>query len=531
MANATSWAQNEFAGLAGNATGQSGSGNPYGLTDEQMQALIDQVPLTGGGQNTQGGQYGTSSGVSSAGKDLSQTSQTLGILNTLGLLGSGAQGASQQGAPSSTGVPVSPDAMNAATNLGAAALGMGAVYNPVPTGATGPGGVGKIGSPVSTTDIPGVPSKYANMPGVFAAAPSLQPSGGTPTSQMQQYFADARAKAGAGQMDPSTVDPTMAKQYWDAAHPPAPQAPAPNAAPYNATPTPWATAQAPAAPGPPSMAAHTAGLENAGKALYAHFGGDPDSATHADIMNFHNQLGGLLGQAAQAVGGTPFGPAPAGAQGYTAGIPPGISAAGPQKMATGGWVYGDDGTTNGDDDTVTKKLTPGEYVIPKEQAKRLTEIPRLQQSQSAQAPSTQQPQNASASDQSSSTAPAAPGGYTGPSAAELRAQANRFGSGATSAQDMGDTVTGMLNNTSPSSEDMSGTLTDMLANPNQGGGSTGPNTASQAAGVASGLAAGLASAAQAYAKSIGSWKWQQADFSAPKGQSGPATVFQQEQVA
>lgn len=111
---------------------------------------------------------------------------------------------------------------------------------------------------------------------------------------------------------------------------------------------------------------HTSALEDAGKALYAHFGGDPSTASHADIAGFHNDLISSLQGAASIFGGG----APPGAQNYTAGIPPGISAAGgqppPAKMATGGMVPG-----RGNQDTVPALLTPGEYVIPKNQAAQI----------------------------------------------------------------------------------------------------------------------------------------------------------------
>jgi hypothetical protein len=79
------------------------------------------------------------------------------------------------------------------------------------------------------------------------------------------------------------------------------------------------------------FASHASALADAGKALYAHFGGDPNSATHEDIATFHNELLGA------AKGGPPV------------------------KMRSGGVVPG-----SGNRDSVPALLTPGEYVMNKD---------------------------------------------------------------------------------------------------------------------------------------------------------------------
>jgi len=96
----------------------------------------------------------------------------------------------------------------------------------------------------------------------------------------------------------------------------------------------------PAAPiAPAGLAeAHSSALADAGKALYAHFGGDPASATHADIADFHGQM-------QRAIAG---GPAPA------------------VKARAGGVIPG-----TGNTDTVPAMLTPGEYVMNKDAVKEI----------------------------------------------------------------------------------------------------------------------------------------------------------------
>jgi hypothetical protein len=84
----------------------------------------------------------------------------------------------------------------------------------------------------------------------------------------------------------------------------------------------------------PSIEAHVSALADAGKAMYAHFGGDPSTATPSDIANFHGEV-----QAALA-GGPPI------------------------KRRSGGIVPG-----TGNSDTVPAMLTPGEFVVNKDAVK------------------------------------------------------------------------------------------------------------------------------------------------------------------
>ena len=292
--------------------------------------------------------------------------------------------------------------------------------------------------------------------------------------------------------------------------------------------TPFATA--PPAPGvdPVSSAVHNTALQNAGMALYAHYGGDPATATHADIANFHSQLVAGLGQVASQAPATPFGAAPPGAQNYAAGIAPGISAAGPPpatppaapvKMATGGYVPGD---PNDDTDSVPAYLSPGEYVMSKdEQNRRLSEARHqtLTTDRSAPAP---QAQDQNQTTQAPATAPAAPGlgGYTGPTASQIQAQNtaanNAIGSGGKGSLDS----LGTLGD--------EGLIGSMGVGVGSGPGSGMPTK--QAAGVASGLASGLSAAAQAYADSIKSWQVQASHIPQPQAQQGPAATFQQNQI-
>lgn len=153
---------------------------------------------------------------------------------------------------------------------------------------------------------------------------------------------------GASQVYQPAYTPTQATTP-----PPAPTPQAFGAQAGTATPF----AQAPPAPGinvPPApsapfpggggapgqntlFGAHASALADAGKALYAHYGGDPGSATADDIAGFHGQL-----QAALA-GGSPI-----------------------KKMRSGGRVPG-----NGNGDTVPAMLTPGEYVMNKDAVNRV----------------------------------------------------------------------------------------------------------------------------------------------------------------
>lgn len=195
---------------------------------------------------------------------------------------------------------------------------------------------------------------WARTPGLFVKAPmptlpTTAPAGWTGNPQMPLT---AQAPANAAQMPQMPITPAAS---------------AAAAVPQQIMPP----GQPPAAPGgaPPQMqagmpgsfmAAHTSALADAGRALYAHFGGDPNSAGPGDIANFHTQLTGMLGQ-------LPLGrtTAAAGANVALATGPAPAPSGGPKKMQIGGRVPG-----RGNQDTVPALLTPGEYVLPKPEATR-----------------------------------------------------------------------------------------------------------------------------------------------------------------
>ena len=364
----------------------------YGISVDALQALQDQYPPTYT-QNTQGGQYGKSAG-GSYGENPGLTS----ALSALGALQQSGQGQTQPAQPpSSTQGQVSNDPMNAATNLGAAALQMPAIYNPtpgqIPQGSKG--GVAQVASPVSSGSVPNVPTgPWNTTAGVFGSQQQVQGMQNWAQHGGSGNPADAAAIEKAQGWAPGTIS----QQFASASSPnPATTPNAQGQLPGTPTPTtpsnaagsqpatPWATAPAaPSAQAQPqapidfaSLGAHTSALEQAGKALYSHFGGDPSNATHSQLLDFHQQLLDHLGGGPAP---TPFGQAPQGAANYTAGVPatgatpqtalgitppPGLGGA-PAKMATGGMVPG-----RGNGDTVPALLTPGEYVIPKQQAAQI----------------------------------------------------------------------------------------------------------------------------------------------------------------
>jgi hypothetical protein len=183
------------------------------------------------------------------------------------------------------------------------------VVNPSPAQTpTGSKQFAKSGvSPVSqptVMDISGVQRPQGVVPSIFYPAQAVQPSVPTGTSGIIP-----------------TPQPTAA------------QIQPTGGVPFAGVPPIQTASVPPAAPGVPAVspfAIHTSALADAGKALYAHFGGDPSTATHADIANFHNELQGAL------AGGPPI------------------------KRRSGGIVPG-----SGTRDSVPAMLTPGEYVMNK----------------------------------------------------------------------------------------------------------------------------------------------------------------------
>jgi hypothetical protein len=527
-----------------------------GMTTQQLAAAFAATPTTGGSA-PQTTSYGMTTGGGPGGRDLQSTINQLQIGQAAG------QGQQNQGPPMSQAGQVSNDPMNAATNLGAAALGMPAIYNPTPgqIPAGSKGGIAQVASPVSSGSVPGVPQGPWNTTASVFGQPSqtnqgLQYWGSTPGGGSP---ADAAAIEKAQGMAPGTIG----QQFYQAGvqqgkiQPAGPMAPTAGGTPTAVMPanapgaggaagpgTPWATA--PAAPGisvgatpplqtgaPPAPMgmndpAHTQALAHAGMAMYSHFGGDPHSATPEDIMGFHNQLQGMVGS---LIGG--------GTQGanYTQGVnQPPNTVAPPTKMATGGMVPG-----RGNRDTVPALLTPGEYVIPKDQVAQAfggrtpvrmqsgglvtdDQEPRETRRQSLtvpgqqSSPQTQEPSPTSAQG-SSSDAPAAPGGSSNMmQMAQMTQQAQaanaNVGSGA------------------PGSIDNLGTLGDESIITGQGGPGQpgGPGTQQMmTAGAISDLANGLTKAAQTYANSFKSWQMQKSAIptSVPNYQT---TNFRQDQT-
>jgi hypothetical protein len=512
MATTIDTSQNPLAAYGyDSATGQQ-LAQSLGLTTQQLAAAFATTPTTGGSA-PQTTSYGMTTGGSPGGRDLDSTIQQLQLIKAAG---GGGQN-QQSGPPSSTPGQVSSDPMNAAINLGAAALQMPAVYNPTPgqIPAGSKGGVSTVMSPTSSGTVPTVPQG----PWTNQASPVTSPGQAAAAQLSAQY-------SPTGQPNSNPANNATFFQGMTGQNPAAYQGVAPTA---GGTPTPVMPANAPGAQRPATPfatappapgidpAVHNTALQNAGKALYSHFGGDPSSATHADIANFHSQL--IAGMGAVTGGQAPFGAAPAGAQNYTAGLPPGAATATPVKMASGGYVPGD---PNDPSDSVPAYLSPGEYVMSKqEQIKRLSEAQHRALTTDQSAPPAQ---SQSTPDQASQTpAPAAPGGYTGPTAAQLMAQKNAAlnsqgasGGGYNIPSDLGGGYIGGSPAAGQSgyyypSQSAATAAGDVGTGPGGGG----PSTAGSAAGVASGLASGLASAAKAYADSIGSWKTQQSHIPGP----------------
>ena len=324
---------------------------------------------------------------------------------------------------------------------------------------------------------------------------------------------------------PSLFNPATAVASTQSQTPAVMPAAQPTAAPGGATYAPWAQApgQPPAAPGgAPSIAEaqanHFSGLANAGMALYSHYGGDPGSATPADIANFHSELQGAMR------GGPPI------------------------KMRSGGLVPG-----RGNQDTVPALLTPGEYVVPKDQVPQLfggraparmadggfvtddsNQPPEERRKAiatsgyAAPASSGQQPSQQPPSSSSPATTPG--GTQQGPAFQGYAARTPNYLE--TRADPDPDMPYLRQAGYSPSqatsiASDYSGQSPGNIP----GIGGVTPN----AAGAIGGLASGLSAAAKAYADSIKPWQMQsdavaQHRFGPPAAPSGPAAQFTQQQI-
>lgn len=429
----------------------------YGITPEQWQAVQQQgqggtTPIYGAPQyQGAGGQM--QAPVIGAFNQGQANLGTLSLLKTLGLTGDGA--GSRQAAPQNPMLDPSSatNPINAMSALGAAALGTGMVLNPTPgQGTMSKGGVNPIEKASVGTEVPGVPSQYANAPGVFAKAPMPQPS--VPTGQV--------------------------------AFTPTPQA---TGAAYNPIATPFA--QAPAAPGV-DWTAHNSALENAGRAMFAHFGGDPNTANHQDIANFHSQLMAGIGGGGQT-------------SGAATALAPAAQPTAPVKMATGGYVPGD---PRDNTDSVPVWLSPGEYVVRKPPPETRPVTRPAQSQSSAQpppaAPGASQTQNQQSGQQGGSV-PSSNIDWNAITQPRQQQQAwNAMGTNAYQAPAGSSALT--VGDVSKGAAIPGGGQTQSLGK--LGGGAT-------TSGAISGLASGLSAAAQAYADSIKPWQMQQSAIPDP----------------
>ena len=498
-----------------------------GLTPQQLATAFSMTPATSVSQPQSGGQYGMASPGPTMGRDLDATVQQLRMMQATG----GNQNMSLSGqAPSSIQGQVSNDPMNLAVNLGAAALNQPAVYNPTPgqIPAGSKGGVSTVQSPISSGTVPTVAQGPWNTnAGVFANQQQAQGMQAWQQQGASGSLADASAMEKAQGWAPGSIGKAFGADYGGPSNNPAPTAggtptpmmPANAAAARTAPATPFATA--PAAPTAPTATAqpippavHHDALQNAGMALYAHFGGDPATATQSQITDFHTQLTNAIGGIQNFTAGASTSP-PTGAPG----APP--AAPGPTRMmAGGGYVYPIGMQSGGflPEDTSSDDPTEARH-------RALMAV-----SQAAQAT-----QNTGSANQPSSVpsqAPAAPGGYTGPSAQQLAAQYGGTASSATPAGGWpGQTPSVAPSYDVPSDPDPDWQYTGQqsMAGPT-GAGAGGASAAAGAAGVAGGLFSGLQSAMNTYAKSIGNFQMKPADFGPPKTQSGPPAQFTQEQA-
>jgi hypothetical protein len=352
----------------------------------------------------------------------------------------------QMGSPTQLGAQYQP------TLLGAAALQSAPVINLPPSGQpSSKSGVAATPGAIIGTGVPQIPQgPWLTQPGVFAKAamPTLnQPVGwtGSPTSPLTPT-----AQANAAQM------------------PQQPVTPAANAA----TAAPTQLAQAPPAPGV-NISAHTSALANAGMAIYAHYGGDPSTASHEDITNFHNQLLSHLGGSAPGAT-TP----PATAAGRAPSAP---AAPAPVKMQTGGVVP--------------------DYWHPNPRPQQPARMQQPQQPQ--QVPQSDSPWSADGQDtQGQGTSQ---GTSQGPSWIQNAIQAKQAKAYASA----------------PNIGSLAGEQAYVTGEPVAGVGAagvSGPGTGVptlQAAGAVSGLASGLSAAAQAYADSIKPWQMQKSAIPDP----------------
>jgi hypothetical protein len=422
------------------------------------------------------------------------------------------------------------------------------MINPTPgqTPMSKKSGVAAVSQPTSY-DISGVSSPQTSVPSLFTPqAPAATTLGPATASQIKTGISDVPSwqswygsnvgntlYVGGQQRTLSTGGPNapanaitpdqLFSQWSDASWTPpktaaTPQIPSmtitpaaqPTAA-QGATYNPFAQAAAgaapPPAPGAPAnpMAAHFTGLADAGKALYAHFGGDPTTASHADIANFHNELQGAI------AGGPPI------------------------KRRSGGIVPG-----TGNQDTVPAMLTPGEYVMNRGAVQRIgpENLAAMNQPQHFQGGGSvqddEQPREAkraplTTQPPSSAAPPPAPGpDATQPSSSQAAPQGTTQGpAGQSFADIIAKAQEARAQRNAPNIGTLAGEQAYVTGEPVSG---IPGQATSQAAGAIGGLASGLTAAAQAYADSIKPWIPQKSAIPTPAPQAGPAAQFTQPQA-
>jgi hypothetical protein len=444
-------------------------------------------------QGTQGAQVAQQQGLVPSQANLPPVPATMYTQGNM-LYAPGQSGLIETGNPTYYG-----NATTMGSQLGAAALNMPMVIDLPPSGSPDvKSGVSKVPGTLIGANVPSVPQgPWLTNPSVFARAAMPQPTATqaitpqTPATSVPYAAGQAFATppAAPGYTLGSTLPPTMAQSGATMATPPAAMLPSgfiggAQGAGY----VPQAFLQA-----------HTSALANAGMALYSHFGGDPNSASPADIANFHSQLTGAV---AQHIAGA--GPSAGGAK---------PSAAGVKQASTGGMVPG-----RGSGDIVPALLEPGEYVIPKDQVAQLAARGVLKLQSGGMVPDTQsnEPPEArrqaltTGSSQSAQTSSPQIGGTSSLTSGLARA-AQTYGSSMSGGGVGGGGIGGGrdLRNTAL---DPDPDLPYLKAAGMGGGGGLSSPAAQNALG---GVASGLNQAAQAIASSVGPWQMQQSAIPDP----------------
>jgi hypothetical protein len=492
------------------------------------------------------------------------TDQLAALKTLLGGAGGGGGQGSQSGGTGSNALVGNP--VYGLNQLGAAALNQPMTVTPFGTATIDPkSGVAQTApQPITSKGVPKAPTgPWSNVPGVMGGAAGQgqyaqgvfsQPAPSTTTITPTTPATYAPTSTGAGTPfatpPPAPGASVPSQQPQPFAMPPGGPmfgGPQVNYVPGAFQTPPFGTApEAPGAASPatahqalaPFLSAHASGLADAGKALYAHFGGDPNSATQKDIASFHSELQGAL------AGGPPI------------------------KKRSGGLVPG-----RGNEDTVPALLTPGEYVIPKSQvaeifggktptASQVAEVfgarayasggpvtdddnqppearrKTLATSQSKTAPTISPTSSPDQPSQPSSTPPPAPGSTTdlaklfaakrGLTSAEQIAQAGGSspGLGAAAQQAWARGINPNVGLPVGASGYVNAAGQQIAPTPGTAGYQ---GAMPQVASAISGLASGLSQAAQAYASSFKPWQMQKSAIPTPPP-AEPAAQLTQAQV-